>query len=129
MTKPFIDSYNYLRDRYNLTSSYSTFEKNCYNKGFLHDDDDFDMIVMSVLVGMGRIQDAYTEANVHANNYITDLENELEMTRDELGEALTENNVPLETMIEKEKEIKLTFFEKIKFSYLAIGDAFSKLKK
>ena len=143
--RAFQDSYDYLRDRYNLKSSYSSFEKNCLNKGFFHDNDDFDLIVMSVLVGMGRIQDAYEEANVQSDKYIMDLENELEQLNDELGEEITKDKglvfvpfgekVPpgakLETWHEMKKchRIKLTFKEKAGFVLQAIKEAFYKTFK
>lgn len=143
--RAFQDSYDYLRDRYNLKSSYSTFEKNNLNKGFLHDDDDFDLIVMSVLVGMGRIQDAYEEANVQSDKYINDLENELEQLNDELGEKVTTyvdfgelKSFPSVTdqlaksMIEFSKTLegeskpvkKLTLWEKTKLAGIALIEAF-----
>ena len=124
--RAFQDSYDYLRDRYNLKSSYSSFEKNCLNKGFLHDDLDFDLIVMSVLVGMGRIDDAYTEANVQSDNYINELENELERLTDELGEEITEYKV---IPFEDRQIIKLTLKEKAGFVLQAIKEAFYKTFK
>lgn len=134
--RAFQDSYDYLRDRYNLKSSYSNFEKNCLNKGFLHDNDDFELIVMSVLVGMGRIDDAYTEANVQSDNYINELENELEQLTDELGEELTQNEV-LASLVHDETPllefpghvIKLTIKEKAGFVLQAIKEAFHKTFK
>lgn len=141
----FQDSYDYLRDRYNLKSSYSSFEKNNFNKGFLHDDEDFELIVMSVLVGMGRIDDAYTEANVQSDNYINELENELERLNDELGEEMTKDKglkfVPFDEKIKLEAKleawhemenrhvIKLTFKEKTGFILQAIKEAFYKTFK
>lgn len=140
--RAFQDSYDYLRDRYNLKSSYSSFEKNNLNKGFLHDDEDFDLIVMSVLVGMGRIDDAYTEANVQSDNYINELENELEQLTDELGEELTKdkglkfvpfNELDLENQmlvkLQNKHIIKLTFKEKAGFVLQAIKEAFHKTFK
>lgn len=140
--RAFQDSYDYLRDRYNLKSSYSNFEKNCLNKGFLHDNDDFELIVMSVLVGMGRIDDAYTEANVQSDNYINELENELEQLTDELGEELTKdkglkfvpfNELDLENQmlvkLQNKHIIKLTFKEKAGFVLQAIKEAFHKTFK
>ncbi|ABF22573.1 unknown [Lactococcus phage Q54] len=136
--RSFQDSYDYLRDRYNLKSSYSSFEKNCLNKGFLHDDEDFDLIVMSVLVGMGRIDDAYTEANVQSDNYINELENELEQLNDELGEEITKDKVidykefikTTEWKSPKNRHIiKLTLKEKAGFILQAIKEAFYKTFK
>lgn len=140
--RAFQDSYDYLRDRYNLKSSYSTFEKNNLNKGFLHDDEDFELIVMSVLVGMGRIDDAYTEANVQSDNYINELENELEQLTDELGEELTKDKgfkfVPFDELdlknqtlvkLQNKHIIKLTFKEKAGFVLQAIKEAFYKTFK
>jgi hypothetical protein len=136
--RAFQDSYDYLRDRYNLKSSYSSFEKNCLNKGFFHDDDDFDLIVMSVLVGMGRIDDAYTEANVQSDNYINELENELERLTDELGEEITKDKViDYKEFIKttewksskKHHVIKLTLKEKAGFVLQAIKEAFYKTFK
>ena len=143
--RAFQDSYEYLRDRYNLKSSYSSFEKNNLNKGFLHDDEDFDLIVMSVLVGMGRIDDAYTEANHEANGIIQQLENELEQLNDELGDEMTkdkglkfvpfEEKVKLDAKLEEWHEIenrhiiKLTLKEKAGFILQAIKEAFYKTFK
>ena len=134
--RAFQDSYDYLRDRYNLKSSYSSFEKNNLNKGFLHDDEDFDLIVMSVLVGMGRIDDAYTEANHEANGIIQKLENEIEQLNDELGEEITKDKViPFEdngllfVPFEDRQIIKLTLKEKAGFILQAIKEAFYKTFK
>lgn len=127
--REFQDSYDYLRDRYNLKSSYSSFEKNNLNKGFLHDNEDFDLIVMSVLVGMGRIDDAYTEANVQSDNYINELENELEQLTDELGEHITDK-LYLQGVhafqYQNKHIIKLTLKEKAGFILQAIKEAFYK---
>lgn len=141
--RAFQDSYNYLRDRYNLKSSYSTFEKNNINKGFLHDDEDFDLIVVSVLVGMGRIQDAYEEANVQSDSYIKELEDELEQVNDELSERVTtfvqfqdmDFNEASDQLVKKLKEFnkslggkqtfkKLTLWEKTKLAGIALIEAF-----
>lgn len=130
--RAFQDSYDYLRDRYNLKSSYSNFEKNCLNKGFLHDNDDFELIVMSVLVGMGRIDDAYTEANVQSDNYINELENDVERLTDELGEQITDK-LYLQGVhafhYQKNHVIKLTLKEKAGFVLQAIKEAFHKTFK
>lgn len=141
--RAFQDSYDYLRDRYNLKSSYSSFEKNNLKKGFLHDEDDFDLIVMSVLVGMGRIEDAYHEANVQSEEIIEALEEDLERLTDELGERVTNfvqfediNSIDLAKRVEKKiKElekrqvIKLTLKEKSGFVLQAIKEAFYKTFK
>ena len=134
--RAFQDSYDYLRDRYNLKSSYSSFEKNNLNKGFLHDDEDFELIVMSVLVGMGRIDDAYTEANVQSDNYINELEDELEQLTDELGEKVTEYKAmsfeesgSVFVPFGDRQIIKLTFKEKAGFILQAIKEAFYKTFK
>lgn len=130
--RAFQDSYEYLRDRYNLKSSYSSFEKNNLNKGFLHDDEDFELIVMSVLVGMGRIDDAYIEANVQSDNYINELENELEQLNDELGEEITKDKAVGLYPLTNENErhvIKLTFKEKAGIVLQAIKEAFYKTFK
>lgn len=130
--RAFQDSYDYLRDRYNLKSSYSNFEKNNLKKGFLHDDDDFELIVMSVLVGMGRIEDAYHEANVQSEGIIQALEEDLERALDELGEELTKSiKLGLYSLINKNERhvIKLTFKEKTGLVLQAIKEAFHKTFK
>lgn len=114
--KPFQDSYDYLKDRYNIKHSYSTFEKNNLKKGFYNDEDDFDLIVMSTLVRMGLFTEAFEEANQNSNEVIEDLYSQIDVLVDELGEHVT-------------KFVKLTLFEKVQFVLQALKEAWHKIRK
>ena len=79
---------------------------------------------MSVLVGMGRIDDAYTEANVQSDNYINELENELEQSNDALGEEMTKNSL---LFVPFEQNVKFGKVEKPKAEVMAVSITYNKL--
>ena len=114
--RAFQASYDYLKDRYGITHSYSTFEKNCLKKGFANDEQDFDLIIMTTLVGMGKFDAAFEEANFALNQELEDVYRDLEHYQDMLAEEVT-------------KFTKLTLIEKIKFVWQAFKETVHKFRK
>lgn len=116
VNRAFQASYDYLKDRYGITHSYSTFEKNCLKKGFTNDEQDFDLIIMTTLVGMGKFDAAFEEANFALNQELEDVYRDLEHYQDMLAEEVT-------------KFTKLTLIEKIKFVWQAFKETVHKFRK
>lgn len=60
------DTYNYLKDRYGITHSFSTFKKNAETKG-LDQEDCYLELIVSVLVGMNRTVEGVLEIKDEIN--------------------------------------------------------------
>ena len=58
------EAFAYLKDRYGITHSFNTFVKRKAAQGF--GQYDFDLIVMTTLVGMGKFDEDFMEANIQS---------------------------------------------------------------
>lgn len=131
------EAFAYLKDRYGITHSFNTFVKRKAAQGF--GQYDFDLIVMTTLVGMGKFDEAFTEANVQSEERFDQAQKALESSQEaydhladinkdtaasylsktiELDEYKKEAQDALEVEAEKQRDL----FKDLKVTQKMLGD-------